>query len=290
MAAYLPMVAVFTFSAAAYSRLARGAPGFIPPGLLAIGAATAFVFFFLLRVLDEHKDAEIDRASRPELPVPRGLVSLAELRAAAAVALGAVTLLNALAAPALLGAFLPVLLWSALMTREFFVPRWLRARPAAYLVSHMMIMPLIDGYTTGLDWMAEGARPPAGLFLFLLVTFLNGIVIEVGRKIRAPDGERPGVETYTSAWGTRAAPAVWLAVLGLTAVTAWLAARHTGTGAVAGPVLLVLAAAAATPAAAFLREPRASLARRIEAASGAWTLAMYLVLGAGPFLAHALLR
>ena len=75
----------------AYSRLARGAPGCIPWPRYAVGAFTALVFFAWLRILDEHKDREIDRRWRPELPVPRGLVCLAELRRVglAALALGA---------------------------------------------------------------------------------------------------------------------------------------------------------------------------------------------------------
>ncbi|HEX2092030.1 MAG TPA: UbiA family prenyltransferase [Longimicrobiaceae bacterium] len=286
LAAYVPLIAVFTFSAAAYSRLARGAPGFVPADRFFAGALTALVFFFMLRVLDEHKDAEVDRRYRPELPVPRGLVSLAELRRIGGAALAGVLFLNALLAPVLLWACLAVALWAALMTREFFVPGWLRAHPAAYLVTHMAIMPMIDGYTTGLDWLAEGADPPRGLWLFLLVTFLNGVVIEIGRKIRAPEGEREGVDTYTRVWGTRTAPAVWLATLAATAATAWLAARHVGIGGAAAVALAIAATLAALPALLFLRAPGAARAKRIEAASGAWTLAMYLLLGAGPFLAR----
>lgn len=258
----------------------------MPPGLFAAGALTALVFFFLLRVLDEHKDAEVDRRYRPELPVPRGLVTLAELRRVGSAALLLVLLLNALVAPVLLWACLAVALWAALMTKEFFVPEWLRARPAAYLATHMAIMPMIDGYTTGLDWLAAGAEPPAGLGLFLVVTFLNGVVIEVGRKIRAPGGEREGVDTYTKAWGVRAAPAVWLTTLAATAATAWLAARHVGVGPEAALVLAAAGGAAALPALLFLRRPDAARARRIETASGAWTIAMYLLLGAGPWAAR----
>ncbi|HEX2190786.1 MAG TPA: UbiA family prenyltransferase [Longimicrobiaceae bacterium] len=285
-AAYVPLIAVFTFSAAAYSRLARGAPGFVPLPLYLAGALTALVFFFLLRVLDEHKDADVDRRYRPELPVPRGLVALRELRWIGGGALALVVLLNALAAPVLLWAVLAVAAWAALMTKEFFVPEWLRAHPAAYLATHMAIMPMIDGYTTGLDWLAEGAEPPDGLVLFLLVTFLNGVVIEIGRKVRAPGGEREGVDTYTSAWGTRRAPLVWLATLAATAATAWLAARHVGIGGVAAAVLAGAALATALPALRFLRAPDARSAKGIETAAGAWTIAMYLLLGAGPFVAR----
>lgn len=287
LAGYLPMIAVFTAAAAAYSRAARGASGWIPPDRYLVGAYTALVLFAGLRVLDEHKDATVDLKFRPELPVPRGLVTLGELRATGGAAFAAALLLNAWAAPQLLGALAGTALYAALMTREFWVGAWLRAHPAAYLLSHMAILPLIDTYTTGLDWLAEGVAPPAGLGLFLAVTYLDGVVVEIGRKIRPPEGERPGVDTYTRAWGMRAAPTVWLATLALTAGTAWLAARHVGAG--AGTALLLAAGgiAAALPALLFLRAPSARWARAIEASSGAWTIGMYLLLGAAGWLAGA---
>ncbi len=288
LAAYLPMVAVFGASAAAYSRLARGAPGWIPWDRYGVGAFTALVFFAGLRILDEHKDREADRRFRPELPVPRGLVSLAELRRVGIAALAAALALNVLVAPALLLPFALVAGWAALMTREFFIPEWLRARPALYLVSHMLIMPLIDLYTTGLDWLAAGAEPPPALALFLGLTFLNGVVVEIGRKIRVPGEEREGVDTYTKAWGSRAAPAVWLGVLVLTAATAALALRAIGGGSGELALLLALAAGVAAPALAFLAAPTARAGRAIEAASGLWTIALYLLLGVGQLLLRAL--
>jgi 4-hydroxybenzoate polyprenyltransferase len=285
LAVYAPLTAVFTFSAAAYSRLVRGEPGFIDWGLFAVGALTALVFFFVLRVLDEHKDAETDRRWRPELPVPRGVISLAELRGIAVGAVAAALVLNALVAPVMLLPCLLVAGFAALMTREFFVGEWLRARPAAYLVSHMAIMPLIDGYTTGLDWLAAG-KPPGGvgLWLFLVATFLNGTVLEIGRKIRAPEDEREGVDTYTRVWGVRAAPAVWLGVLLAAAVTIWLAAGHVGGRAVTAGVIAALFLAAALPGLLFLQGPGRRRAKLVETASGLWLLATYLLLGLGPFL------
>jgi 4-hydroxybenzoate polyprenyltransferase len=283
---YGPLIAVFTFSAAAYSRLLRRQPGFIGWDLFAAGVWTALVFFFLLRVLDEHKDAALDRATRPELPVPRGLITLAELRAIAGGALLIALALNALLAPVLLWAALAVAFWAALMTKEFFIGGWLRRHPASYLVSHMLIMPMIDGYTTGLDWLAGGVRPSAGLWLFLLVTFLNGTLIEIGRKLRAPQDERPGVVTYSQAWGTRRAAVVWLVVLGATMVTAMLAAWHAGASQATSALLAFGAVLASVPALAFTRRPDPASARRVEAASGIWTLALYLLLGAIPFTAR----
>jgi 4-hydroxybenzoate polyprenyltransferase len=286
LARYAPLVAVFTFSAAAYSRLLRNEPGFIRPELLAAGVATALVFFFILRVLDEHKDAEVDRRFRPELPVPRGLIGLPELRRIGLIALAGVLALNLVLAPVMLLALLAVALWTALMTREFFAARWLRAHPTAYLASHMLVMPLIDGYSTGLDWLAAGGEAPPGLWFFLALTFLNGTLLEVGRKIRCPVDEREGVDTYTRAWGLRAAPAVWLAVLAAAALTTWLAARQTGGGAAVAALVAAAAALCALPALRFRRTCTTAWAKRLDAAGGLWTLATYLLLGAGPFVAR----
>ena len=86
------------------------------------------------------------------------------------------------------------------MAKEFFVRDWLREHPIAYLVSHMMIMPVIDFYTTGLYWNNNSTNMPNGLIIFLIVTFLNGVVIEIGRKIRAKEAEEVGVETYSYLW------------------------------------------------------------------------------------------
>jgi 4-hydroxybenzoate polyprenyltransferase len=285
-----PLVTLFAFSSAAYSRRARGAPGFVDARVFAVGAFTAVTIFFLLRVLDEHKDASSDLRFRPELPVPRGLISLAELRRIAAIAAAAALLANLALAPVLLWPLAIVALWATLMTREFFVPVWLRAHPAAYLLTHMAIMPLIDGYTTGLDWLRAGAHPPHGLFLFLLVTFMNGILIEIGRKIRAPEDERTGVDTYTSAWGMRVAPSVWLLALAASATLAWRAAIFTATARPAGLVLGLALIPCAWPALGFLRLGSRSFARWIDVASQVWPAVTYLVLGALPLALVALRR
>lgn len=286
--AYSVLVLAFSAASAAYSRVVRGADGFITWPLLLVGAATTLVCFFMLRVLDEHKDQHIDAVFRPELPVPSGLISLRELRWIGGSAVVLVVIANGILAPRLLLALLLVAMWAALMTREFFVAEWLRAHPAAYLLSHMAIMPAIDVYTTGLDWLAAGAPPPIGLLSFLAVTFMNGVLIEVGRKLRTPDQEREGVDTYTKAWGLRIAPLVWmLALLGSTTF-ALLAAQSSNTVRITLVILVPATVVGLMPALRFLRAPTAAWAHRTERASQLWPLLTYLVLGGAPYVLRAL--
>jgi hypothetical protein len=278
VAAYLALTAVATFAALAFSRAARGAPGF-PRLEFVVGALTMLAFLFLLRVLDEHKDAAGDAAHRPELPVPRGLVSLRQLRWAAAWTTGLVLVMNLAIEPWLLAPFAAVVAWAALMGREFFAGEWLRARPLAYLLSHMVVMPLIFLHTTALDWIVAGAPPPPGTGRFLALAFFSGLVIEIGRKLRAPGEERAGVDTYTSAWGRNTAVAAWLGALAVAAAAGVWAGAAIGVGGLTFIAFIPLAMATAFPGIVLLRRPLPGMGKRIEVAAGLWVLTSYATLG-----------
>ena len=58
------------------------------------GIATLFAFMFVLRVCDEHKDFAVDRAAQPDRSVSRGLITLRELAASAAVLVAAALLVG----------------------------------------------------------------------------------------------------------------------------------------------------------------------------------------------------
>lgn len=288
--AHAPLIGAFSFSAISYSSLLRG-PAVLPgAGPAAVAFLSAFLSFLQLRLADEFKDFEEDSCYRPYRPVPRGLIQLREL---GWVWLGSalVQLLLAVLLKAQLAVLL-ALVWIhlALMSKEFFVKRWLKAHPFTYMWSHMLIMPLIDFYTTACDWLVANVRPPEGLIWFLLVSFFNGMVIEIGRKIRSPYDEERGVETYSFLWGPRGAVTAWLASMAATALFAWLAAERIGFD---GPVLWLLSALIASAALLglfFLREPKARRGRWFEAMSGIWSLLMYLSLGLVPLLLRVFRR
>lgn len=278
------LIAAFSFSAVSFSALLRGHEGWPSAGAMVVAFLNSFLSFLQLRLADEFKDFEEDSEFRPYRPVPRGLVTLRELgwlwAGTAVIQLGLALWL----APKLCVLLLITWIYLALMSREFFAREWLKARPVTYLLSHMLIMPLIDLYATACDWLAAGGGLPAGLWWFLLVSFLNGIVIEIGRKLRAPVDEERGVQTYTALWGPRPAVGVWLAVLTLTAGSAVFAAARIQFILPVTLTLGLLLAVAIGVALRFLLAPVAGSGKRFEILSGLWTVGMYLVLGAVPML------
>jgi 4-hydroxybenzoate polyprenyltransferase len=281
VAGHGPLIAAFSLSAVSFSALLHGRTSLDPRGAL-VAFGTSFLFFLQLRIADEFKDFDEDARYRPYRPVPRGLVRLSELGVVGVLAALAQLGLALWLAPSM--ALLLAVVWAyfALMSKEFFAGEWLRAHPIIYLLSHMMIMPLVDFYATACDWWPAGNGPPHGLECFVAVSYCNGVVIEVGRKIRSPADEEAGVNTYSVLWGPRAAVAVWLGALLLTAVLAALAAWQIDF---LVPVVILLGVCllfAVSVALRFLRGQAPRQGKQVEVVSGVWTLLLYLSLGVIP--------
>lgn len=278
------MILAFTFSAASFSRISRHVEGFMPLDLFAIGVITSFFFFFLLRIFDEFKDFDKDSKYQPYRAVPRGLISLKELGWTAFVVIILQIVLNALFMPVMLYVYLLVMIYMVLMTKEFFIKKWLTAHPITYMWTHMLIMPLIDFYTTGLDWLNAGVEPPSGLIYFLAVTFFNGIIIEFGRKIRAKEAEEEGVDTYSSIYGSTKATILWIIILVVTFSFAVKASFTAGYGWIGFYILLAIKIGCVLPAIRFIKTQKQLHAKQIELAAAVWTILMYLTLGGVPML------
>jgi len=251
-----------------------------------VAFVSCFLFFFELRVADEFKDAEDDARWRPYRPVPRGLVTLGELRVAALAAVLVQLTLALWLEPRLLLPLLATWAYMGLMTREFWVREWLRAHPVTVLWSHMLVVPLIDLYATACDWIPSGSGRAIGpgLAWFLVASFFNGMVVEIGRKIRAPADEETGVETYSALWGPLRATLAWLTLMACTLLAATFAARAVDAQRIVagllGGVLLVALASSWSMTSSLSR----GVGRRLELVSGVWTIAMYLGVGVLPLL------
>lgn len=272
------LVAAFSFSAIAYSRHCRGAEGFVPWDRYFTGIFTTITLFLLVRIFDEFKDAEDDAQYRPHLPVPRGLISFEQLKWLGIVVAALQIAVNAYFFPVMLWLYFAVIGYLLLMGKEFFVAEWLKKHQFWYVVSHMFIIPLVDIYASGLDWLLDGAAAPKGLLFFFAVSYMNGIVLEVGRKIRAPEQEAEGVLTYTAMLGPGRAVALWIATLVATLLLSVAACRYAGYSYIAYYLLAGIFILCATPALLYWRQKTPRNAKFVEYASALWTIGMYLTL------------
>lgn len=250
--------------------------------------AVVFLLFFQMRACDEVKDYEDDLRFRPERPIQRGLISLGLVKTLGLACIPVMLALTFLLSPGLVIFLLLVWLWLGLMTVEFFVPRWLKARPFLYLASHMAIMPLIDLFITAAEWLPAGEGPPQGLWLFIALSCANGCVIEVGRKIWAPENERPGVETYSSLLGPERSAWLWAGF----AMIAYLLLLGVGYVAGALAIIALLGAAALAlvvhTATKFAKAATVQGQKRIDQLSGLWVLACYSLAGFVPLLSRVI--
>lgn len=280
IAAHGPLILAFSACAVSYSALLRG--GTPEVGGYVVAFVTCLLFFLQLRIADEFKDAEDDARWRPYRAVPRGLVKLSELRV--------VFVLSALVQGGLAWWWDPRLWWVlgigwaylSLMSIEFFARDWLKARPVVYLLTHMGIMPLVDFYATACDWMPSGGTVPGGLLPFLCASFFNGLVIEIGRKLRQPEDEEEGVETYSRLWGKALGLTVWHGCQVLTLIFALVAAERIGYSLEVGVALGVVLIVSLVVGQKYLKSGRHG--KWIEGMSALWTLVLYVSLGILPWL------
>jgi 4-hydroxybenzoate polyprenyltransferase len=285
LAAYAPLIAAFSFAAVGYSALGRGSVTGLGWRQTVAAFLTSLLFFLQLRLADEFKDYEDDLRYRPYRPVQRGLVKLRELGFVGAACAPLQLLLVLWLSVRLLPLLAMVWAYLLLMTKEFFVPGWLKRHPLLYLLSHMLITPLIFLFASACDWMTAGYnRPSNGLLWMMVVGYCNGMVVEIGRKIRAPEDEETGVETYSFLWGRRNAVLVWLAAIAATAAFACVAARNIHVTPLVASLLLPALLASALAAASFLAGSGRGGGKWIEAISGLWALLIYISLGALPVL------
>jgi 4-hydroxybenzoate polyprenyltransferase len=276
------LVASFSFSAISYSRICRGAEGFVSWPTFLVGIITTISLFFLVRVFDEFKDAEDDAKYRSHLPVPRGLISFKELAFLGVLAVILQIGLNAWLFPKMLIMYGIAIGYLCLMGKEFFIGEWLKKHQFWYVVSHMLIIPLIDMYASGLDWLLEGVSAPKGLVFFFIFSFMNGIVLEIGRKIRIPEKEE--FNTYSTLFGAAKATQLWILVLFVTLGFSILASSFAGYGITGIAILVFFFILCVTPAFLFLNKQSHRGSKLIEYASAFWTIGMYLTLGGVPML------
>ena len=172
-----------------------------------LGIVVFFLFPLILRIMDEHKDYETDCRLHPQRVLQRGDTSLFILRR---VAWGAVIVQGAFCVYVDQGLGVVTLLWLAtmlyavLMAKEFFCGEWLQKRMMLYAISHQLITPLSVLWFCSMA--TTPALPPNKIWGYALLALLSTLAYELTRKIRPPEEEREGLDSYTKSLGSWQAP------------------------------------------------------------------------------------
>ena len=279
-----PAVAVLSFLI--YSTGWLSGRALTHPGSLSVSAwdVVAFVavwaYFLMLRVFDEHKDFARDSVNFPDRVLQRGLVTLDHLKVVGAVAIAVqlgVSLLEDHGVGRVTVWWLVLMAWSLLMAKEFFVGAWLERRLVLYAATHQLAMPLL------MLWVAQmgaGDRTLPADVVWLCVSGIGfAFALEVARKVRAPEDEREGVDSYTRSLGLRGAPLAVQALLVIAAASGALLIHGTGVRSAAAFAFVALAPLPGIlGTAAFLRRPVAGAAKKVEAGTAISVLILLVVL------------
>jgi 4-hydroxybenzoate polyprenyltransferase len=243
-----------------------------------MGYLVVLAVFLHLRIFDDHKDYDEDCRHFPKRVLQRGVVSLRDLKWLLALVLLVELGLGALRGPAALVSTLLVLAFSLLMLKEFFARDWLKRHFLIYATTHMLIMPLLAllvfSFATGLSfWQA-----PGWFWLYAFVGFFVAFNWEVSRKIRAPEQEIEGVDSYTRLFGTYGAANLVLAIRVVDTLLVALVGVHLGLSGwfYAWLVLLFFACAIGYLDYRFRTSP--ATARRMEIYAGVYIVAFDLAL------------
>lgn len=284
LVAHALLIASFSFSAISYSRISRGAHGFVNWQTYLIGIFITTSLFLLGRIAKELKDAADNALHEQQFPVTRGLVSFQELSVLGIVLMLLQIAIHLLFFPKMLLIYFIIILYLSFMTKKMFIIKGRKRYRLFYVASHLLIIPLIDIYASGLDWFITGVTASKGLIFFFAISYMNGIVLEIGRKIRLPENEKKGERTYSSMLGINKASLLWMTILFITLCLSFAASYVAGYGMASLVVLGTLFMICSLPAILFLHRKTECGPKAIERAALVWTIMSYLTLGAMPMI------
>ncbi len=162
-----------------------------------------FLFFLVLRMMDEYKDFDKDVLAHPTRPLPRGLIALPEFKLG--INIGIVTLIVFDFFLLLIGytnsfylySLVIIHLW--LMYKEFYVADWINARPILYAVTHQLILVTLCLYCLSVYRKFEPMLYSPRDLIYSFSVLFSFFSYEVCRKLD-PDAH-PVLKTYLSIYG-----------------------------------------------------------------------------------------
>ena len=265
-----------------------------------------FMFFLQLRITDEFKDYEEDLKYRAYRPVQRGVITLKALGK-----IGIATVIIQIILAYVIDfkiIYFMIIVWfyMFLMAKEFFIKEWLTKRILIYALSHVVIMIFITLVIVNatqyiilgeaenifkfgaLQWYRHNID--IALIPLFALNYLNGIVLEIGRKTRRADEEEHGVQTYSKLWGRKKAVVIlsllfiieyFLVILGLTHTYE----KYFFFG---GLTLLIILIVSIYFMVKFLKKDLSG--KIVETVSGFWIIFSSMCMGLLPYFVFSLIK
>lgn len=262
-----------------------------------------FMFFFQLRITDEFKDYEEDLKYRAYRPVQRGIISLKTLGKIGIATVITQIILAHVIDPEIIYFMIFVWIYMFLMAKEFFIKKWLTKRILIYALSHVVIMVFI----TLVIVEATQYIVPKNIFdVFILqrykhnidialiplfaLNYLNGIVLEIGRKTRRADEEEHGVQTYSKLWGKKKAVVILSLLFVIEYFLVILGLSHTYKKyfLFSGLVLFAILIVSKYFMIKFLKKDLSG--KIVESVSGLWIIFSSMGMGLLPYFIFSLIR
>ena len=265
-----------------------------------------FMFFLQLRITDEFKDYEEDLKYRAYRPVQRGVVTLKALEK-----IGIATVIIQIILAYVIDfkiIYFMIIVWfyMFLMAKEFFIKEWLTKRILIYALSHVVIMIFITLVIVNatqyiilgeaenifkfgaLQWYRHNID--IALIPLFTLNYLNGIVLEIGRKTRRADEEEHGVQTYSKLWGKKKTAVILSLLFAVEYFLVILGLSYTYEKyfLFSGLVLLIILIISIYFMIKFLKKDLSG--KIVESVSGLWIVFSSMGLGLLPYFVFSLIK
>jgi len=265
-----------------------------------------FMFFLQLRITDEFKDYEEDLKYRAYRPVQRGVVTLKALGK-----IGIATVIIQIILAYIIDfkiIYFMIIVWfyMFLMAKEFFIKEWLTKRILIYALSHVVIMIFITlVIVNATQYIVLGEAENIFKFVALqryrhnidialiplfTLNYLNGIVLEIGRKTRRADEEEHGVQTYSKLWGKKKAVVILSLLFAVEYFLVILGLSYTYEKyfLFSGLTLLIILIISIYFMIKFLKKDLSG--KIVESVSGLWIVFSSMGLGLLPYFVFSLIK
>ena len=265
-----------------------------------------FMFFLQLRITDEFKDYEEDLKYRAYRPVQRGVITLKALGK-----IGIATVIIQIILAYIIDfkiIYFMIIVWfyMFLMAKEFFIKEWLTKRILIYALSHVVIMIFITLVIVNatqyivlgeaeniikfgaLQWYRHNID--IALIPLFTLNYLNGIVLEIGRKTRRADEEEHGVQTYSKLWGKKKAAVILSLLFAVEYFLVILGLSYTYEKyfLFSGLTLLIILIISIYFMIKFLKKDLSG--KIVESVSGLWIVFSSMGLGLLPYFVFSLIK